>query len=292
MDEVPRGGRQRIPLGAIYFVLINAFLYLPLLLLLIFSFNDSTNLIFPLKGFTLRWYADLWRTPELLGALRNSLVLGISSSVVATLLGTMAAIGVVRFRFPGRNLFLAIAAMPLVIPTVVLAVAILIGTVQLGIPLSLWTVGVSHVVISLPVVILIVAARLLGLSRTLEEAAMDLGTSFWGAQWRVTLPLAFPAIVAAFLTAFTTSFDEFALTFFLIGPEPTLPIYLYSQLRFPRRLPLVVAVASLIVVGSILMILLVEWLRQLGQTPPPAEEEEYEPSRSAVQPKQSLLSRS
>ena len=290
MDDVPRA-RPRIPLGAIYFVLINAFLYLPLLLLLIFSFNDSTNLIFPLQGFTLRWYADLWRTPELLGALRNSLVLGISSSMVATLLGTMAAIGIVRFRFPGRNLFLAIAAMPLVIPTVVLAVAILIGTVQLGIPLSLWTVGVSHVVISLPVVILIVAARLLGLSRTLEEAAMDLGTSFWGAQWRVTLPLAFPAIVAAFLTAFTTSFDEFALTFFLIGPEPTLPIYLYSQLRFPRRLPLVVAVASLIVVGSILMILLVEWLRQLGQTPPPAEEEEYESSRSTVRPKQSLLSR-
>ena len=268
-------------------------MYLPLLLLLIFSFNDSTNLIFPLQGFTLRWYADLLRTPDLLEALRNSLVLGISSALVSTLLGTMAAIGIVRFRFPGRGLFLAISAMPLVIPTVVLAVAILIGTVQLGIPLSLWTVGVSHVVISLPMVILIVAARLLGIPSTLEEAAMDLGTSFWGAQWRVTLPLAFPAMVAAFLTAFTTSFDEFALTFFLIGPEPTLPIYLYSQLRFPRRLPLVVAVAALIVVGSVAMILLIEWLRQLGASSQPIEEEhdERQVRRSAVQPKQNVFSR-
>ncbi|MEZ4660016.1 MAG: ABC transporter permease subunit [Caldilineaceae bacterium] len=154
--------------------------------------------------------------------------------------------------------------MPLVIPSVVLAVALLIGLIQLGVPLSLWTVGLGHVVISLPVVVMIVAARLVGISATLEEAAMDLGTTFWGAQWRVTLPLAAPAIVAGFLNAFTTSFDEFALAFFLIGRQPTLPIYLYSQLRFPSRLPLVVAVAALIIAASVVLIGFTEWLRRWG----------------------------
>jgi spermidine/putrescine transport system permease protein len=111
---------------------------------------------------------------------------------------------------------------------------------------------------------------------------MDLGTSFWGAQARVTLPLAMPAIFAAFLTAFTTSFDEFALTFFLIGPEPTLPTYLYSQLRFPMRLPLVVATASLIIIGSIGLILFAEWMRQLGQPSPVDRKEDRVKVRSAA----------
>jgi spermidine/putrescine transport system permease protein len=165
----------------------------------------------------------------------------------------------------GRNLFMAMAAMPLVIPTVVLGVGLLIGFAQIGVPLSLWTVALGHTVINIPEVILIVAVRLIGMEPNLEEAAMDLGATYWKTQWRVTLPLAFPAIIAAFLTSFTTSFDEFPLTFFLIGAQPTLPVYLYSQLRFPNRLPLVVAMASLIIVGSASLILLIEWLRRLGQ---------------------------
>ena len=256
--------RARFSLSPFYFFLLNAFLYLPLLLLVIFSFNDSTSLVFPLRGFTLQWYRDLMQTPELIESVVNSLLLAVGSGLAATVLGTLAAIGLVRFRFAGRGLFLSITAMPLVIPSVVLAVALLIGLIQLNVPLSLWTVGLGHVVISLPVVVMIVAARLVGISATLEEAAMDLGTTFWGAQWRVTLPLAMPAIVAGFLNAFTTSFDEFALAFFLIGRQPTLPIYLYSQLRFPSRLPLVVTVAALIIAGSVALIMFTEWLRRWG----------------------------
>jgi spermidine/putrescine transport system permease protein len=241
-----------------------AFLYVPLLLLVLFSFNDSRTLTFPLSGFTLAWYGELFNTPELLTAAWNSVILGVTSSAIATVIGAMAAIGLIRFRFAGRNVFIAIAMMPLVIPSVVMGVAMLIGFSQINLSLSLWTVGIGHVVLSIPIVILIMMARLSGLNVHLEEAAMDLGATYLGAQVRVTLP----ALVASFLTAFTTSFDEFALSYFLVGVEPTLPIYLYSQLRFPARLPVVVAMASVIIVTSFLIILFSDWLRRIGQEQP------------------------
>jgi spermidine/putrescine transport system permease protein len=250
--------------GALYFALVVAFLYLPIALLIIFSFNSSPTLAFPLKGLTLRWYGELLAARELLGALRNSLVVAALSSLAATILGTMAAIALVRFEFPGRGAFLALASMPLVIPYVVLGVALLIAFSQLGVRLSLATVALGHVIISFPYVLLIVASRLAGFEANLEEAAMDLGESYWGTLRRVTLPMAAPALVAAYLNAFTTSFDEFALSFFLAGNETTLPIYLYSQLRFPARLPLVVALAALLMTASVALLLLSEWLRRLG----------------------------
>jgi spermidine/putrescine transport system permease protein len=248
-----------------YFAFFTLLLYLPIFLLVIFSFNDATTLTFPLKGFTLHWYERLFAAGELLRSVWNSIVLGVASSLVATILGTMAAIGVVKYRFPGRGLFVAVAAMPLVIPYVVLGVAMLIAFSQVSIPLSLWTVGIGHVIINIPLVLLIVAARLIGMEPNLEEAAMDLGATYWGTQVRVTLPIAFPAMIAAFLTSFTTSFDEFALAFFLVGPQPTLPVYIYSQLRYPSRLPVVVALAAMIMVASVLLIVFAEWLRRVGQ---------------------------
>ncbi|MBN1991103.1 MAG: ABC transporter permease [Anaerolineae bacterium] len=248
--------------GFYYYGLVVIFLYLPILLLVVFSFNDSHLMIFPLKGFTLKWYAALLETTELLKAVWNSVLLGLITSLAATALGTMAAIGVVRFRFPGRTMFLMIASMPLVIPYVVLGVALLLLFGTLNIPLSLWTVGVGHVIISIPYVVLIVAARLANFPPNLEEAAMDLGATYWGTLSRVTLPMSAPAILAAFLTSFTTSFDEFAVSFFLIGSKTTLPIYLYSQLRFPNRLPIVVTLAALIMVASVGLLAFSEKLRR------------------------------
>jgi len=250
---------------AFYFVAVCFFLYFPIALLIVFSFNDSAMLIFPLKGFTLKWYSALLGATELLKAVRNSLVVGILSSLVATVLGAMAALGITRFRFPGRSVFVAVAAMPLVIPYVVLGVALLILFGSLGIRLSLVTVGIGHVIISIPYVVLIVAARLAGFPPSLEEAAMDLGATYWGTLRRVTLPICAPAIVAAYLTAFTTSFDEFAVSFFLTGTEATLPIYLYSQLRFPNRLPIVVTLAAVVMVGSAALLVFSEWVRRRGQ---------------------------
>lgn len=251
--------------GFFYFALLTAFLYLPIVILVIFSFNNSPLLVFPLKGFTLKWYAALLDAQELLKAVRNSVILGLASSLVSTTLGTMAALGIMRFRFRGRGLFLAVASMPMVIPYVVLGVALLILFGSLGIDLSLWTVGVGHVIISVPYVVLIVAARLAGFPASLEEAAMDLGATYWMTLARVTLPISAPAIAAAFLTSFTTSFDEFAVSFFLIGRQATLPIYLYSQLRFPSRLPIIVTLAAIVMVSSIGILVLSEWLRRKDQ---------------------------
>ena len=119
-------------LNALYFLLVVVSLYLPLVLLIVFSFNDSRSLTFPLSGFTLQWYAELWKTPELLRATWNSVVLGVASSAVATVIGAMAAVALVRFRFVGRKTFIAVAMMPLVIPSVILGVALLIGFMQIG----------------------------------------------------------------------------------------------------------------------------------------------------------------
>lgn len=130
------------------------------------------------------------------------------------------------------------------------------------IDLSLWTVGLGHVVINIPIVMMIVAARLAGFPDNLEEAAMDLGTSYWGAQLQVTLPMSLPALIAAFLTAFTTSFDEYAMSVFIVGRKATLPVYMYSQLRFPRNLPRIVALGAIVMVVSVLIIMFAEWLRR------------------------------
>jgi spermidine/putrescine transport system permease protein len=250
--------------GFVYFVLFCIFLYAPILLLIVFSFNDSRTLIFPLKGFTLHWYEELLQAEELLAAALNSLGLGLIASAAATALGTLAALGIARFDFPGRRAFLAVSAMPMVIPYVVLGVALLLLFTQWGVPLSLWTVGIAHVVINVPYTMLIIASRLAGFDDHLEEAAMDLGETYWGTLRRVTLPMCAPAIVSAFLSSFTTSFDEFAVSFFLIGNETTLPIYLYSQLRFPSRLPVIVTLAAIIIVFSVLLVTMAEWLRRAG----------------------------
>ena len=259
----------KISLGAFYYWLVLSVLFLPIILLIIFSFNDSTRLVFPLRGFTLRWFGELIKNPELLGAVRTSVLLGLGSSFTATVLGMMGALAIVRFQFPGRGVFVAASAMPLVIPYVILGVSLLIMLHTLGVHLSAWTAGLAHVVISLPYALLVITARLVGFPQNLEEAAMDLGATYWGALRRVTLPIMFPALMAAFLICFTISFDEFAIASFLVGTEPTLPVYLYSQLRFPTRLPLVVSMAGILMTISMIMILLSEWLRRAGASAQP-----------------------
>jgi spermidine/putrescine transport system permease protein len=235
------------------------------LLLVVFSFNNSIFLVFPLKEFTLKWYSQLIGADELLRSLYNSLLVGLGSSIVSTLLGAMGALAITRFEFKGKSAFLGLAAVPMIIPYVVLGVAMMILFRTLGIPLTLWTVGIGHVVINIPYNVLIVSARLAGFDKSLEEAAMDLGANYWQTILRVYLPITMPALVASFLSSFVTSFNEFALAFFLTGRENTLQMYVYSQLRFPSRLPLVVTLASITMVATIIVMMLSEWLRRLGQ---------------------------
>lgn len=258
-----RRSRVRAPsaLNVYYFGLL-ALLYLPIGVLFLFSINSNTTLSFPLQGLTLNWYGKLFDTQPVLNAARNSLVVAVGSSTVATALGTMVSVLVMRYQFRSKGLLLALAALPLIVPFVVLGVAMLILFSALHIPRSLWTVGVAHTVVALPYTLLIVMARLAGFDDALEEAAMDLGATYFTTLRRIVLPIIFPAIISAWLTAFTVSFDEFALALFLAGTEPTFPVYLYSQLRFANRLPIMIALAVLLMIGTLTLVWVAERVRR------------------------------
>jgi len=245
-----------------YYWLMLALLYLPIVLLFIFSFNANTILSFPLKGFTLEWFQKLFQTPNLLAAVGRSVIVALAASTIATVLGTMLALLLSRFDFRGKGTMASLAILPLLVPYFVLAVALLILFRVIGVPLGLPTIAIGHAVVALPYTTLIVLARLLGFDRQLEEAAMDLGATYLSTLRLVLIPIALPAIASAFITAFTVSFDEFAIALFLAGKDPTFPVYLYGQLRFATTLPVLIAAAVLLMVASLTLILLANRIRQ------------------------------
>lgn len=253
--------RGSIPLSIYYFGLITL-LYLPIALLFLFSVNSSASLSFPIKQLTLDWYRKLFDAEAVLRSARNSLFVALGSSFAATLLGTMVSILMLRYKFRGQNLLVALSVLPLIVPYVVLGVALLLLFSVLHIDRSLWTIGVAHTVVALPYTLLIIASRLAGFDSSIEEAAMDLGADYPTTLRRVVLPLIFPAMVSAWLTAFTVSFDEFALALFLAGTQPTFPVYLFSQLRFANRLPIMIALAVLLMIGTLILVFLAERIRR------------------------------
>jgi spermidine/putrescine transport system permease protein len=253
-------GRTRVPLRP-YYIGMLALLYLPIAVLFVFSFNAGTTLRFPLEGFTLDWYRSVTGNPALIAAARNSLVVGVASASVATTIGCLVAVAVLRFRFRGRGLLLAIAGLPLVVPFVVMGVAFFLLFVAVDIPRSLATVAIGHSVIAIPYATLIVLARLSGLDPALEDAAMDLGATYPATLRRVVLPLMGPTLLSAWLTCFIVSFDEIALAIFLVGGDPTFPVFLYGQLRFAQRLPVLIAMAVLLMIGTVALTLVALRLR-------------------------------
>lgn len=207
------------------------FLYLPIAVLILFSFNVS-RLSATWQGFTLRWYLALVEDQALLVAVHNSLLVAVVSTFVATVLGVSAAIGMERLPSRRRRTVEGALILPLVIPEVMLGVALLLFFVMIELPLSLLTVTIGHVVWSVPIVAVIVRARLQKLDPRLVEAALDLGATPSQAFRRVTLPLVMPAIMGAMLMSFTLSLDDFVVTFFTAGPgSTTLPLKVYSMIR-------------------------------------------------------------
>ena len=247
---------------SLYYLGLISLLYLPIAILFLFSVNATTTLSFSLEGLTLAWYQKLFETEAVLRSARNSLVVAAGSSLAATLLGTMVALLAARYNFRGKGLLLALAVLPLIVPFIVLAVALLLLFSALHVERSLWTIGVAHTVVALPYVLLIVVARLAGFDPNLEEAAMDLGANYLTTLRRIVVPIIFPAMVSAWLTAFTVSFDEFALALFLAGTQPTFPVYLFSQLRFANRLPIMIALAVLLMIGTLTLVLAAERIRR------------------------------
>lgn len=252
--------RAPLPLVIYYFGLI-AMLYLPIAILFLFSINANTILSFPLKGLTLDWYRQLIHLGPVLVSARNSLVVAIGSSLVSTFLGVLVSILLMRYDFRFKGLLVGLSVLPLIVPYIVLGVALLLLFAALQVQRSLWTVGIAHTVVALPYTVLIVSSRLADFDVHLEEAAMDLGADYLTTLRRVVVPMILPAAVAAWLTAFTVSFDEFALALFLAGTQPTFPVYLFSQLRFANRLPVMIALAVLMMMGTLALILIAERIR-------------------------------
>jgi spermidine/putrescine transport system permease protein len=257
--------RPRLDLLVVYAVFYIAFLYGPVLLLPLFSFNDSIFVAFPLKGFTFEWYRQMANNAALGAALENSLKVGFGVSVISTILGVLAAMALTRYSLPYRGAIMGLIILPLVVPSIILGIALLVLVIKvLDIEPSLYTIGAGHVLVCVPFSMLVMISRLEGFDRSLEEASLDLGESAWMTFWRVTFLLAMPGIVASMLLCFTTSFDEFLLAFFLAGNQATLPLVIFSQLRLPSQLPIVLALGSCILAVSFFIVFLSETLRRQG----------------------------
>ena len=248
----------------LYAIIYLTFIYLPVLFLPLFSFNNSKYIAFPLKGFTLKWYYQMVNRPDMLEALLNSVKVGLIVAIVSTILGLLAAKALTRYRLPGRGPVISFIMIPLVIPEIILAISLLILISQVEIPLSLWTVGFSHSLLCIPFSMLVLISRMEGFDNSLEEAGLDLGENAWMTFWRVTFPIVLPGIVASLLLTFTISFDEFVLAFFLSSTDPTLPLYIWSSLRFPTKIPAVLALGASIFVISFFVVSFAEWLRRRG----------------------------
>jgi spermidine/putrescine transport system permease protein len=257
--------------GLVYF-----FLYVPIFVLILYSFNESrTNVVF--EGFVNRgpcgpfyWYCQLFRNDDVLEATRNTLNIAVVSTLISTVLGTMAALGLQRYFYPGKRASEAAIYTPIVAPEIVMGIGILVffsagfGWINTALRLSgdsrlsmgMGTIIVSHVAFTMPFVILTVRARLVGFDPSLEEAAKDLGANEWITFRRVTLPMIAPGVFAGAMLAFTLSLDDFIITFFTSGPgSTTLPIYVYGLLR--RIVTPEVNALSALWIGAVLLLVLV-----------------------------------
>ncbi|HIA54042.1 MAG TPA: ABC transporter permease [Candidatus Melainabacteria bacterium] len=211
---------------------IYAFMYIPILVLVTFSFEQS-RLAVRFTGFTLDWYIKLFHNEEIGLALANSLIVAVLAVLFSTIMGTMAAVGLTRLHFKGKGAYRGLLLLPIIIPEIAMAVAALILFIAIGVPLGLATVVVSHIVFCVAYVTLTVMGRMEGLDPRLEEAAQDLGASPVMAFFRVTLPLLAPGIVAGALLAFVLSLDDFVITQFTAGVgSTTLPLRIFSMVKF------------------------------------------------------------
>ncbi len=246
---------MRLPRPLVAFVAVcYLLLHLPVLVLVVFSFNAS-RFTSSWTGFTLGWYRRLLERPDILRALQASLIVAVVSTITATVLGTLVAVALGRFRFRGRTLLEGLLYLPMVTPEIVVGISLLVFFAAAGVVLGLGTIIVAHVAFNLSFVIVVVRARLQGMDRTLEEAALNLGADELTTFRRVTLPQLWPGILAAALLAFTLSFDDFVITFFVAGVgSTTLPLLVYSMVRKSIE-PSINAISTIILVITTLTIL-------------------------------------
>lgn len=254
-----RGGSAGLwtALGVCYLAAVYLFVFLPVIVLVLFSLQDSAVPVPPFDGPSLRWYGLVFADRKLMAALGNSLLVAVLSSLVATVLGFLAAYGLARHRLPGAGFLESLIVAPLTVAYLIIGMGLLVTFNGLGVPRSLWTVGIGHVVINLPLCFAILFSQLDASQARLERAARDLGAREWQVLLLVTVPLLWPALFAAFFLAFTLSWDEFIIAFLLTRFDTTLPVELWSMLRTGLN-PKTNAAGSLVFALSVLLVLVVE----------------------------------
>lgn len=247
--------RSRLPLLITVFVLV--FFYLPILVLVINSFNAS-RFGSTWEGFSLRWYQRLWHEREIWLALENSLIIGVSATMLSVVLGTTAAFALHRYQSWLQRIHYTLIYTPLVVPEILMGISLLLFFSAIGLELGLFTIFLAHVTFCISFVALVVLGRLQDFDFSIVEAAQDLGANWWAACWKILLPLLAPGIMAGGLLAFTLSIDDFVISFFVAGPgSTTLPIRIYSMIKHGSP-PLINALSSILLLLTFLSV----WLSQ------------------------------
>ena len=238
----------------IYVVALLAFLFAPVLTIVVFSFDKSGVGTFPLTGFTLDWYRELGGDDGIRSAALNSIIVAGACAFVTVLLGTAAAFALTRYRVRASGSFTALLALPIMLPGLLVGVALLSFFSWIHLPLSLLTVTIGHVLVTLPFVVLTMNARLTGFDRSVEEAARNLGATPWQTFRRITFPLIRASIMGSALLVAALSLDEFIVTFFTIGAENTLPTVIWGQMRRGVS-PTVNAISTLMLLSTSLLMI-------------------------------------
>jgi spermidine/putrescine transport system permease protein len=246
----------------IYTVLFFIYIFAPLILIFIFAFNSGQGYNFPLQGFTWKWFSELFSDSMAIKAIRNSLVIALISATVSTILGTALALGIIKGVKRFKALLLTLLMLPVLLPSLTIGISALVFFRTINIPSGIAVVILSHVSISMSYVFLIMMGRIEGVALEVQEAAIDLGAGWLASVKDIMLPMLLPAILAGWLFSFMISWNEFIVTYFLIGTEVTLPIYIFSQLRFGIS-PKVNVISLLITLFTITVIALLFALRKI-----------------------------
>jgi spermidine/putrescine transport system permease protein len=254
---MPPARRLETAVLGVYLVLFFLYLFTPIGMAVVASFNDDRFVGVPWRGFTLRWYEGIVDTPDLLASLRNSVVVGLAVATTSATLGFLGAYSLTRWSFRAKDAYVMALISPLAVPWVLLGLGFVLYFNQIGVSRSLTAVWISHTVFATPLAMVMLRARIASVAPSLEEAALDLGASRPRALVEVMLPLTAPAIVAAFLLTFTMSFDEFILAWFVSGFEVTLPVKLWTMVRTGVT-PTVSAMGVVIFAVSMTLVILAE----------------------------------
>lgn len=253
------------PIFSVFSVSLLIFLVVPILVIVPLSFNEGSFLSYPLSGFSLRWYQEFLGSQEWMRALRNSLIIAPAATLLATALGTLAAVGLARGEFRGKGLVMAVLISPMIAPLVIIAVSLYFFFAQLNLLNSYLGLVLAHAALGVPFVVITVAATLQGYDRNFSRAAASLGAPPWFAFRKVMLPLIAPGVISGALFAFATSFDEVVVTLFLASPaQRTLPMQMFGGIRENLN-PTIAAAATLMIAASAVLLLLMEWLRRRNE---------------------------